>query len=86
MMDLHRLVLLICVTLPFSLQSSVDFQSWITQNAKEYKRSGELEARARIFSSNARLVEEHNSKDTTFKVSAFAMLVSPHTCLDEAGD
>jgi hypothetical protein len=70
MMHVHFLALLLCIKLPFSHQLSVQqqFQSWIAENGKAYKRAGELEARAKIFSNNARLVEEHNSKDFTFKV------------------
>jgi hypothetical protein len=52
----------------FQFSTGLDFQSWITQNGKSYKQTAELEARARIFGNNARLVEEHNSRDTTFRV------------------
>jgi len=70
MTHVHLLALVLCITVPFSIQLGLEpqFQTWLSENNNKVYKAGEFEARAKIFSNNARLIEEHNSKDSTFKV------------------
>ena len=73
MTRITMLLLMLCIAFPLSHQFGLEeqFQLWMSENGKAYKKAGELQARAKIFSDNARLVEEHNSKESSFKVGGY---------------
>ena len=46
----------------------VDFNQWISKYNKEYLNQGEYERRFQIFVDHAKLVEQHNSEDYSWKL------------------